>query len=111
MASDLVVIPVQPSAFDIWSAKKITDLIVEAQMYKPGLKYAFAVNRKSAGTAISRDFRQSLSAAFPESPIFLTEVGQRVAFVESSARGLTVVQSRRDRQRGRFRSWQQKSGR
>ena len=93
MASDLVVIPVQPSAFDIWSAKKITDLITEAQMYKPGLKYAFAVNRKSAGTAISRDFRQSLSAAFPESPIFLTEVGQRVAFVESSARGLTVVET------------------
>ena len=39
MASDLVVIPVQPSAFDIWSAKKITDLIAGAQMYKPCLKY------------------------------------------------------------------------
>lgn len=93
MASDLVIIPVQPSAFDIWSAKKITDLIAEAQMYKPRLIYAFAVNRKTANTAISRDFRESLQGAFPESSIFATEIGQRIAFVESAAAGLTVVES------------------
>lgn len=93
MASDLILIPVQPSAFDIWSAKKITDLIAEAQMYKPSLIYGFTINRKAANTAISRDFRQSLKAAFPGSMIFATEIGQRVAFVESAARGLTVIET------------------
>ena len=63
MASDLVVIPVQPSAFDIWSARKIMDLIANAQMYKPSLVYSFAINRKPANTAISRDFRESLLSA------------------------------------------------
>lgn len=93
MASDLILIPVQPSAFDIWSAKKITDLIGEAQMYKPSLICGFTINRKAANTAISRDFRQSLKTAFPESMIFATEIGQRVAFVESAARGLTVIET------------------
>jgi chromosome partitioning protein len=93
MASDLILIPVQPSAFDIWSAKKITDLIAEAQMYKPSLNYGFTINRKAANTAISRDFRQSLKTAFPESMIFATEIGQRVVFVESAARGLTVIET------------------
>jgi len=34
-ASDFVLIPVQPSPYDVWAAKEIVDLIHEALPYKP----------------------------------------------------------------------------
>ena len=93
MSSDFVLLPMQPSAFDIWSAKKMVDLVVEGQTFKPSLKYGLAVSRKAANTAISRNFRQSLETAYPDSTILKAEIGQRVAFVESAAQGLTVIET------------------
>ena len=49
MASDLVLIPVQPSPYDVRAAKEIVDLITEACVYKPDLKAALTTksqNRK-----------------------------------------------------------------
>lgn len=92
MSSDFVLLPMQPSAFDIWSAKKMVDLVVEGQAFRD-LKYGLVVSRKAANTAISRNFRNSLLAAYPDSPVLTSEIGQRVAFVESAAQGLTVVET------------------
>src|SRR5262249_22946686 len=55
MASDLVLIPVQPSPYDVWAAKEIVDLLQEASVYKGKLKSAFVINRKIVNTAIGRD--------------------------------------------------------
>ena len=38
LASSLVVIPVQPSAVDIWSARDTAALVVQAKLYNPDLK-------------------------------------------------------------------------
>jgi chromosome partitioning protein len=38
MASDVVLIPVQPSPYDVWAAKEIVDLLKEATVFKPSLK-------------------------------------------------------------------------
>ena len=38
MASDLVLVPVQPSPYDVWAAKEIIDLMNEASVYKPSSK-------------------------------------------------------------------------
>src|SRR5271170_3839940 len=43
MASDLVLIPVQPSPYDVWAAKEIVDMIHEAAVYKAKLKSAFVI--------------------------------------------------------------------
>jgi cellulose biosynthesis protein BcsQ len=51
LASDLVIIPLPPSPLDVWSAKKIVDLISEAAVMKPNLKSVFTINRKIANTA------------------------------------------------------------
>jgi|SRR5712691_1410222 len=92
MASDLVVIPVQPSGPDIWSAKKIVELVNEAMIYKPDLKAVLAVNRKTVGTAIGRHFREDLAAAFPGLPILSSEISQRVVFAESNSMGTAVLE-------------------
>ncbi len=88
MASDVILIPVQPSPYDVWAAKEIIDLLVEARIYKPTLKSAFVINRKIVNTAIGRDVGEALSA-YPV-PVLASAVCQRVAFAESATQGLTV---------------------
>ena len=89
MASDVVLIPVQPSPFDVWAAKEIVDLLREANTFKENIKSAFVINRKIVNTAIGRDVVEALSS-YPV-PVLKTSIGQRVAFAESAAQGLTVL--------------------
>ena len=95
LASDLVLIPVQPSPYDVWAAKEIVDLIHEATGYKPKLKSAFVINRKIANTALGRDVTEAL-AEYPI-PVLGAAISQRVAFAESAAQGLTVFEANQDK--------------
>lgn len=88
MASDLVLIPVQPSPYDVWAAKEIVDLLHEASVFKGILKCAFVINRKIVNTAIGRDVAEALSE-YPV-PVLKSSVCQRVAFAETASQGLTV---------------------
>ena len=88
MAADVVLIPEQPSPYDIWAAEEVVKLIEEARVYKESLKAAFVVNRKIANTAIGRDVREAL-AAYPFQ-VLASSVTQRVVFAEAAAQGLAV---------------------
>ena len=90
MAADLVLVPVQPSPYDVWAAKEIIDLLTEASIYKPNLRKAFIINRKIANTAIGRDVAEALSE-YPI-PVLESAICQRVAFAESATQGLTVYE-------------------
>ena len=91
LAADLILIPVQPSPHDIWSAADIVRLIEEASTFKEGLKTAFVVNRKIANTALGRDVFTALEN-YPF-PVLKTAVCQRVAFAESAALGSSVLET------------------
>lgn len=91
MASDLVMIPVQPSPYDVWAAKEIVDLLEEAAAFKEKLKSVFVINRKIVNTAIGRDVTQAL-AGF-HLPVLKTKISQRVNFAESAAQGQTVLET------------------
>lgn len=91
MAADLVIIPVQPSPYDVWSAKEITDLIGEAVIMRPNLKAAFAINRKIVNTAIGRDVTEALAGY--SFPVFKAAIAQRISFAESAGQGLTVLET------------------
>ena len=90
MASDVVLIPVQPSPYDIWAADEVVKLIQEAAVYKDGLKSVFVVNRKIANTAIGRDIGEAL-AAYPI-PVLAATVTQRVIYAEAAAQGKAVFE-------------------
>ncbi|MDC7253097.1 MULTISPECIES: ParA family partition ATPase [Gammaproteobacteria] len=90
MASDLVLIPVQPSPYDVWAADEVVKLIQEATVYKENLKSAFVVNRKIANTAIGRDVGEALAAY--EMPILTSTVTQRVIYAEAAAQGKAVFE-------------------
>jgi chromosome partitioning protein len=88
MASQLVLIPVKPSPYDVWAAKEIVDLLHEASVYNPKLKSAFVINRKIVNTAIGRDVADAL-ANYPIQ-VLNSSVCQRVLFAETATQGMTV---------------------
>ena len=90
LAADLVVVPLLPSPLDVWAAAETVDLVREAQVYKPDLKCCLAVNRKIVNTAIGRDVRDALSEL--DVPVLNADIGQRVAFAESLAGGVTILE-------------------
>lgn len=92
LASDIVLIPVQPSPYDVWAAKDIVDLLNEASVFKENQIYRFAINRKIVNTAIGRDVAEAL-ATYEKIPILKTAISQRVAFAESAGQGLTVLET------------------
>ncbi len=92
MASDLVLIPVQPSPYDLWAASETVQLIREARIYKENLRAAFVINRKIANTAIGRDFAAAFDQ-FAETPVLEAALMQRVIYAESAARGLSVFEA------------------
>lgn len=94
MASDQVIIPVQPSPYDVWAAGETVSLVQEAQVFRPELKVAFVVSRKIVNTAIGRDVTKALAGFSIR--VLRTEICQRVAFAESAADGRTVLESAPD---------------
>src|SRR5258707_1487582 len=87
LASDLILIPVQPSSYDVWGSEPIVAMVSEARAYKPNLKAAFIINRCIVGTTIGRDIHGALTG---EIPILQTVITQRVVFAASVATGRLV---------------------
>lgn len=90
LAADLILIPVQPSPHDIWSAGEVVKVIEDAGTFKANIKTAFVVNRKIGNTALGRDVFAALEN-YPF-PTLKTTIGQRVAFAESAALGASVLE-------------------
>ena len=90
LASDFVLIPIQPSPYEIWAARDIVDLIGEASTFNEKLQSAFVINRKIVNTAIGRDVIEALGTY--DLPVLVSEICQRVAFAESAANGSTVIE-------------------
>jgi chromosome partitioning protein len=88
LASDLALIPVQPSAYDVWASQEMVRLIEEARLYRPALRAAFVINRRVVGTVIGREARAALAEQIV--PALAAEICQRIAFADSVAGGLLV---------------------
>lgn len=90
IASDLVILPIEPSGLSTWASDFTVKQVKEAQDYKPELQAAFVVSRKIGKTVIGRDVRKMAGDA--GIPIFNTEIEQRVAFAESMTMGQTIFE-------------------
>jgi chromosome partitioning protein len=90
MASDVVLIPTQPSPYDVWASEEIVKLVEEARTFKDLLKSVFVINRRIANTAIGRDVVDAL-AAYPIE-VLKSSVTQRVIFAEAAASGQSIFE-------------------
>ena len=90
MASDLILIPIQPSPYDVWAADEVVKLVADAVVFKEKLKSCFVINRKIANTAIGRDVNIALSN-YPLD-VLTSSVTQRIVFAEAAAQGRSVFE-------------------
>lgn len=90
IASDVVLIPIEPSGLSTWAASETVAQVQEAQALKPSLKCGFVISRKIGNTVIGREIRDM--AAQEGFPILRTEVLQRVPFAESLTLGRTIFE-------------------
>jgi chromosome partitioning protein len=90
VASDLIVVPIEPGGASRWSSDLTVRQIKEAQQFKQTLICGFVVSRKITGTVLGRDARAM--AADAGIPIFETEIEQRVAYAEALTMGKTIFE-------------------
>ena len=88
LASDAVIIPVQPSPYDVWASAEVVSLVADARIFKPNLRAAFVVNRAIVRTILAREVRSALQAQ--TLPLLSSVICQRVIFAESVATGRLV---------------------
>lgn len=90
MISDLVLIPVQPSPFDLWATDNVLQLITQRRAIandKPDA--AFVISRRINGTTIGNEFREVLESY--KLPVLENGTYQRIAYAEAAAAGKTVL--------------------
>jgi chromosome partitioning protein len=89
-AADLVLIPVQPSPYDIWATAELVDNVKQRIEITDGaLKAAFVVSRVIVGTKIGKEIFEILAGY--QLPVLKSAIAQRVIFPISAAEGRTVM--------------------
>ena len=93
MACDFFLIPVTPSAYDIWSSEDAFKLLKEARVYKK-IKASIVLNQVIKNTNISRDVRKALRNIAKEYDLGIckTVLYSRVAYKESVSLGKGVCE-------------------
>lgn len=95
VTSDVVVIPVQPSPYDVWAASEVVNLIKEVSEPLEGIKNiksAFLINRKIVNSVIGRDVEKVLQQYNMD--ILQTHICQRIIYAEAAATGLSVMEEK-----------------
>jgi chromosome partitioning protein len=85
LATDLVLIPAQPSPFDGWASAEMLRLLEEARIFRPQLVARFVLNRCPARAVITRETADGLADHDP--PVLESRVGQRVVFADAARTG------------------------
>lgn len=87
--ADVVLIPVQPSPYDVWATDDTVQLINESQALLNRPKAAFVISRKIVNTSIGNEVTEAL--AHYELPVFKACTTQRVAYATTASEGQTVL--------------------
>lgn len=88
--ADVILIPVQPSPYDIWACEDLVDIIKARQEVTDGLpKAAFIISRSIKNTQLSKEIGEALLGY--DLPVFKSFTSQRVIYAKSAAVGSSVL--------------------
>lgn len=89
-AADFILIPVQPSPYDIWATADLVELVKQRIEVTDGrLQAAFVVSRAIKGTKIGAEVAEALAGY--ELPVLESRITQRVSYPGTAAVGTTVL--------------------
>ena len=95
-ASDLVVIPVLPSPFDVWAANEILTLIAECAVINSKLRARFVLNRLFPGTKLAGEVTDALAELPRRVPVFDTAIKNRTEYAKAIRAGATALETQRN---------------
>ena len=88
--ADLILIPVQPSPYDVWACEDLVEIIKTRQEVTNGKpKAAFIISRVIKNTQLSKEIGEALAGY--GLPVFKNFTSQRVIYPKSAATGSTVL--------------------
>lgn len=90
MASDFLLIPVQPSPLDIWASDSTVKLLEEARQFKPDIKAGMVINRKLGRATIGQLARRALLDMGIE--VLKSSISQLVIYPEAIITGSSVME-------------------
>ena len=91
-AADFVLIPVQPSPYDIWATADLVELVKQRIEVTDGrLQAAFVVSRAIKGTKIGAEVAEALAGY--GLPVLESRITQRVVYPGTAANGTTVMEA------------------
>ena len=92
--ADFVLVPVQPSPFDVWASDAVAGLIKTRQEATGGTpRAACVISRAISNTSLQRSIGTALEGY--GLPVLRTGTTQRVAYATTAAQGMTVFDGRR----------------
>lgn len=91
-AADMILIPVQPSPYDLWAASDLVDFIKARQEVTDGKPSAsFVITRAIKGTKLGKEIGQALEEY--DLSLFKNQIVQRQIYPQTAAEGKTVFDS------------------
>jgi len=94
-AASFILIPVQPSPYDIWATADLVELVKQRIEVTDGkLQAAFVVSRAIKGTRIGAEITEALAGY--GLPVLESRITQRVSYPGTAAAGTTVLESEPD---------------
>jgi len=89
-AADVVLVPVQPSPYDVWAAADLVELIRARQEVTGGIpRAAFVLWRRVPRARITAEVREALAGY--GLPVLSAAANQRVVYAVSAAKGSTAL--------------------
>ncbi len=89
-AANFILIPVQPSPYDIWATAALVDLVKQRiEMTDGKLQAAFVVSRAIKGTKIGSEVAAALEGY--GLPVLESRITQRVSYPSTAAIGTTIL--------------------
>lgn len=95
-ASDFILIPVQPSPYDLWATANLIELIHQRIGVTEGkLKAAFVISRLIKNTKIGEEVANVLNEF--DLPVLHSRIVQRICYPNSASLGKTVFETERSK--------------
>lgn len=91
--SDFILIPMQPSPFDLWASNNLIELIEQGRTVNPKLKAGIVLTRLVKNTKIGAEVGQVISDF--GLPVLTSNIGQRTCYPYSASLGKTVFDTER----------------
>lgn len=89
-AAQFILIPVQPSPYDIWATADLVELVKQRiELTDGALKAAFVISRAIKNTKIGAEIEEALAGY--DLPVLASRITQRVSYPSTAAAGTTVL--------------------